>query len=179
MSLASPVFRFLAPLALAAAFTSACAIADDTDAHIGTPDAHSMSAWETALVLDLVNYPGTDFEVLDREVRLDRRAAANIIAHRNGRDGLSPSADDQLFSSLEELLAIDRMGPANLEKLRLYALDAPPPAGELVAGLEFRGWECEAVVWGANHATVEELLELGVNSRSASQLVASGPSGSV
>jgi DNA uptake protein ComE-like DNA-binding protein len=179
MSFASSLTRTLAPLALIASLTSACALADDTGASVGAPGAHSMSAWETALVLDLINYPGTDFDVLDQHVRIDRRAAANIIAHRNGHDGITPSGDDQLFGNLEQLLAVHMVGPATLEKLRLYALDFPPPAGELVAGLEFSGWEAEAVVWGANRADVDELLAIGVNSRSARNLVDGAPYRSV
>ena len=41
---------------------------------------------EAVGLLDLVNHASTTFEVLDDEVPLDRRAAGNIIAHRDGGD---------------------------------------------------------------------------------------------
>lgn len=46
-------------------------------------------------VLELVNHPGTDRALLDGQVGLDRRAAEGIVAHREGLDGVSPSADDE------------------------------------------------------------------------------------
>ncbi len=62
-----------------------------------------MTASQAQLVLELVNYPGTDLALLDDEVGLDRRAAENITAYRNGTDQSCPSGDDELFDDLAEL----------------------------------------------------------------------------
>jgi DNA uptake protein ComE-like DNA-binding protein/subtilisin-like proprotein convertase family protein len=142
-------------------------------------DTLEMSSAEVALVLDLVNYPGTSFEVLDKDARLDRRAAQNIVTYRNGPDGVTPTKDDLLFHTIEQLDRIPYVGPSALGKLLDFAAANPPPAAELVDGVFFRGWEVEAVVLGVNQATVEELRGLGLTTRAAENLVEAAPVASV
>jgi len=76
---------------------------------------------EEAAVLALVNDPAVDQPLLDDDVALDRRAATNIIAHRDGADTLVGTADDDLFEGIEELDAVSFVGPSALSKLLAYA----------------------------------------------------------
>jgi hypothetical protein len=138
--------------------------------------ALSFPAHEAALVLDLVNDPATDVALLDDAVRLDSRAAKNIIAHRNGPDGLFPSADDDLFDTLAELDAVPYVGDWALEQLRAWAIAHAPPPPELVEGVDFTSEQVAAVVWGVNQASVYELdIQVGLDRRAAENLVASAP----
>src|SRR5688500_5907759 len=65
--------------------------------------AITLSEQDANAVLELVSYPGSDIGVLDDDVGLDVRAARNIAAHRAGPDGISPSADDDVFDDIAEL----------------------------------------------------------------------------
>jgi hypothetical protein len=142
-------------------------------------DSLELSAADIAMVLDLVNYPGTTFEVLDQHVRLDRRAAHNIVTYRDGPDGLSPTDDDLLFDTIEELDAIPYVGPSALGKLRDHAAASPPPSSELVDGVFFRGWEAESVILGVNQASVAELRGVGLTLTASRNLVEAAPHASV
>ncbi|MCA9622102.1 MAG: hypothetical protein KC731_23925, partial [Myxococcales bacterium] len=69
---------------------------------------------------------------LDDEVGLDKRAAENIIAHRDGADALPETSDDDLFESIAELDAVPYVGDTALALLAAYAvangyLDTTPP----------------------------------------------------
>jgi len=79
----------------------------------GTPEA--------AAVLALVNDPVVDQPLLDVDVALDQRAATNIIAHRDGVDGVVGTSDDDPFDSIAELDAISYVGESALGKLLAYA----------------------------------------------------------
>jgi len=70
-------------------------------------------------VLRLVN--AVSLAVLDDDVGLDGRAAANIVAHRDGADGVRGTADDDPFGTIAELDAIPYVGPAALDSLVAYA----------------------------------------------------------
>ncbi len=74
---------------------------------------------DEALILGVAN--SASFEVLDDDVALDKRAAENIVVHRNGADGVLGTADDDLFGDLAELDAVPYVGPAALEALLAYA----------------------------------------------------------
>ncbi|RLB53618.1 MAG: hypothetical protein DRI34_13190 [Deltaproteobacteria bacterium] len=60
-------------------------------------------------------------EMLDDECALRADAASNIVVHRDGRDGLAGSDDDDLFNSLAELDAVKQVGPETLRSLYLCA----------------------------------------------------------
>lgn len=163
-------------LAIAPLAQSAClATGEDTDDGEGAFSI-SVSAADTARVFDVVNYPGVVLETLDDGAGLDVRAATNIIAHRNGPDGVSPSADDDWYDSLAELDAVKYVGDAALARLIQFAHDVPTiPSAVTIEGVAFRGWEAEAVVWGATHSTVEQ-LDVVLDIRAARALVAARPS---
>lgn len=155
---------------------SACAVADDGNDEVSEA-ALAMSDADAAAVLAVVNYPGTDLATLDDAAALDSRAAKAIVAKRNGADGVTPSPDDFEFD-LVSLDAVAYVGDTAFGKLRTYALAHPAPAGELVEGVAFRGWESEAVVFGVNHASSAELDSL-IDTRASANLIAKRPFASV
>ena len=82
---------------------------------------------ENQLVLKLVNNPTTSYELLDKTVMLDRRAARNIVDYRNGTDDTPGNADDKRFDTIQELDAIPYVGRSALEKMKQYALSSYSP----------------------------------------------------
>ncbi|MBI3184329.1 MAG: hypothetical protein HYZ28_19520 [Myxococcales bacterium] len=137
--------------------------------------ALSLPAADAAALLDFVNHPGTELPVLDSKVGLDVRAARNIIAYRDGADGVTPSADDNRFDTITELDAVPYVGDAALTRLRDYAVAYPPPPGELVEGVAFLGWQAESVIWAANGVTRGELTEIGLSTRAADNIILKRP----
>jgi len=120
----------LTALALLLALTPACAPGGDdpidgADAPFpggkadGGIDAASP---EARAVLSLVNDPLVDLAELDIDAALNKRAAENIIDHRNGADGTVGTADDDAFDSLDELDAVKYVGPYALQQLLDYAI---------------------------------------------------------
>lgn len=165
-------------LVLLTLLVSACSIeVDDTQTEgYGKSGSHAtLGANQVALILAFVNHPGTDYDTLDQLVRLDRRAAENIIAHRDGADGVVLTGDDQPFHQLADLLAIKFVGDSALNKLNAYAASNPPPAGEIAEGVEFSGWERQAVLFGVSNGSADELRAAGLNATQAANLVASAP----
>jgi DNA uptake protein ComE-like DNA-binding protein len=74
-----------------------------------------------AALLALVN--SASVTLLDLDVGLDARAAENIVAHRDGADGVAGSADDDWFDDVAELDAVAYVGEAAIAKLRSYAAE--------------------------------------------------------
>ncbi len=89
-------------------------------------------------VLDLANT--ASFVVLDDDVGLDRRAATNIVEHREGPDPQS-NADDDPIETIAELDAIGHVGDVALGKLAAYAQDHGYLDPQLEAG-DYRLWGC-------------------------------------
>ncbi len=88
--------------------------ADPTDLSEGSPAALAALAF--------VNDASTTLAVLDVDAALASNAAANIINHRNGPDGVFGTGDDDLFDTIAELDAISFVGPATLEDIATYAI---------------------------------------------------------
>ncbi len=78
---------------------------------------------EALAVLALVNDPSVTFVELDIDAQLDKRAARNIIDHRDGHDGVAGTGDDDLFDDLAELDGVSYVGPAALAALLDYAIE--------------------------------------------------------
>lgn len=115
-------------------------------------------------ILAFVNAPDTSFEVLDLDVGLDRRAAERIIRHRDGLDRVSATADDNYFDSIDELLAVDWVGPTTIDLLEGWLVQAATD-GETVDGVAFTEDEAILVVSLANTADADYLdidLELDI-----------------
>ncbi|MCO4774332.1 MAG: hypothetical protein KDA24_30190, partial [Deltaproteobacteria bacterium] len=51
------------------------------------------------------------------------RAANNLVTHRDGPDAVLGTADDALFTSLEDIDAVSYVGPSAMEALRAYGID--------------------------------------------------------
>lgn len=153
-------------------FVVACAEVDTSE----PTERLVISPVETQAVLALLNDADTDVALLDDGVGLQARAAQNIIAVRNGADGIYPSADDHRFDTLEEVEAVKYVGAATMASLLEYVLENPAPSGTLVEGVEFTAVEHAAVLWGVNSATVDELdHEVGLSSTAAKNIVAGAP----
>ncbi|HHH27435.1 MAG TPA: hypothetical protein ENK57_03665, partial [Polyangiaceae bacterium] len=86
-------------------------------------------------VLELVNRSDMDrdglLEVLDG-LSTRGRVVDNILAHRDGPDGVLGTGDDDLFDDLDELDAIPYVGPVTLDRLIVAA------AGECIVDLDSR-----------------------------------------
>lgn len=136
--------------------------------------ALNLAPADAARVLDFVNYPGTDEALLDGAVGLDSRAAKNIIARRNGTDGVSPSADDKPFTTLADLDGVSYVGASTLQKLASYSSSNPAPAGQTVETVKFAGWEVQAVMFGVNLGEKSDLDGL-LDSRSVTAIIAKRP----
>lgn len=162
---------------LTVAAAAACSVeAGSPESTGGSFEPISLPAHEIDLVIEFVNAPTTTVSLLDSDVQLDARAAQNIIAHRNGPDGLYPSNDDNRFQDLEELDAIPFVGDSALRKLREFAIANPPAQAEYVEGVQFTADQAAAVVWGVNHASLTELdEEVGLLRQAAENLIASAP----
>jgi DNA uptake protein ComE-like DNA-binding protein len=153
----------------------ACGIAESSvgdDGSTTTAD-QSLTATQTTLVLNLVNYPGTDATVLSA-TGIDTRAAQHILQVRNGADGVTPSTDDVFFASLPQLDSVSYVTTTVLNKLSAYATEHPAPAGETVKGIAFHGWQDEAVIWGVNQASAADLDAL-LDNRAATSLLTHRP----
>lgn len=83
----------------------------------------ALSSLEELAVLALVNDPLVNAVELDVDARMNRTAAYNIVAHRNGPDGVVGTADDDSFDDLHELDAVKYVGKVALEQLLAYAID--------------------------------------------------------
>lgn len=129
------------------------------------------SPQETA-VLALVNDPQVDFELLDDDVGLDKRAATNIIVHRNGLDQQVGTSDDNPFDTVGELDKVKFVGASALGKLLAYAEAngyLPGDSGEAPTAAE-RDYAMLAL---ANDATVDIATlddDVGLDKRAANNI---------
>lgn len=71
---------------------------------------------QLAQVLAYLNSPATTSEVL-RADGVHSRAAENLMAHRNGLDGLPGTADDDFFGDIQEVDDVYYVGPRAMEQL--------------------------------------------------------------
>lgn len=145
-----------------------------------TTSAQALGAREAEGVLALVNDAATDFARLDIDVALDRRAASNIIARRDGADGEAGTSDDQLFETIDALDAVPYVGPSALRRLEEYAQDFGFVPGDdsphgTYDGVAFTYGEADAVLAFVNTASSEVLGENGVPSRAITSILAARP----
>ncbi len=149
----------------------ATAISTDSQAIVeGTPEAYG--------VVGLVNDPKTDFHVLDELVPLDKRAARNLIAHRNGPDGVLGTADDDLFDNVTEVDDVKYVGPVALESLLAYAeAQGYVPTGDDVLGVyddvAFTVDEAAATLELVNTASYDTLdIDVALDKRAVDSIMA-------
>lgn len=109
-------------LALAAA---ACG-GDDPVSDSGNLDENPIveGSAEALGVLAMVNDAGTTAALLKTDAKVESRAATNIVAHRDGADGETGTADDDRFDTVKEIDDIKYVGPATLQRLLDYAKES-------------------------------------------------------
>jgi phosphatidylserine/phosphatidylglycerophosphate/cardiolipin synthase-like enzyme len=108
----------LALLALTSCGTAPAELADGPD-DVALPGGKADSPYsdcQLTRVLTYVNDPATTYEVM-RAAAVPSTAARNIVAHRDGPDGLAGTADDDRFDDLAELDAVKYVGPVTLSRL--------------------------------------------------------------
>ncbi|MEM1033136.1 MAG: proprotein convertase P-domain-containing protein [Myxococcota bacterium] len=153
---------------------SPVAVGANEDALVeGTPEAVGT--------LRFLNDASTTLAVLDDDVPLNRRAAENLVAHRNGADGVFPSGDDDPFDDLIEVLDVDQVGPKRLERIAAYAASAGfVPEGDDLLGVyddvPVTADEAVAMLVLVNQASLAVLDdEVPLNRRAADNIVAARP----
>ena len=143
----------------------------------GSPQAYG--------VLGLLNAPATNLHVLDHLVPLNRRAAEELIAHRDGADGIFGTADDNPFDDMLEVDAVPYVGPAALASLLAYATSEGyvPSGGDLLGvfdNVAFTVDEATATLALVNTASVGELDDdVGLDSRAVNSIIAARSIGSL
>ncbi|MBA2669597.1 MAG: amidohydrolase family protein [Gemmatimonadetes bacterium] len=111
--------------------------------------------------LAFINSDRATFETLDLRVALDRRAARNIVAHRDGPDGRRGTADDNPFDDLEELIRIPYVGRSALAKLRSYVISEFGIDARVLVFLKRRETTLDVLVRevGLTRRTAERILQ--------------------
>lgn len=138
----------------------------------GTPEAIGL--------LDFLNDPSTDYDVLDIDAALDRRAAGNLISHRNGGDDIFGTSDDDLFSSIREVDDVRWVGPRTIERMVEFAesIGFVPTGTDYLGtwdGVDFTVNEADTTLVFVNSASEEELdLDLGLNARAVASIIDAG-----
>ena len=91
------------------------ALRADTDGDLMALE-QARSGWEGTPegvgLLDFINAADTTQNLLDYTVGLDRRAAGNLIAHRDGGDRKWGTSDDDFFQTVDEVDDVRFVGPA-------------------------------------------------------------------
>ncbi|MCA9596467.1 MAG: proprotein convertase P-domain-containing protein [Myxococcales bacterium] len=173
-------------LALSAALSVGCAVQTDpgSEPGAGTVASGSQAIVEGSAdalgVVALLNDAATDLYVLDELVPLDKRAAENLIAHRNGADGVFGTADDDLFDDVAEVDGVPWVGPAAMASLLAYAQSGGyvPSGSELLGTWDNVAFSVDeanatlAFVNGASHETLD--IDVGLDKRAADSIVAAG-----
>jgi hypothetical protein len=132
-------------------------------------------------IVALLNDASTTLAVLDDEVPLNRTTAENLLAHRQGPDGLDGTADDDLFDSVAEVDAVSWVGPAALDALEAYVLAHGwvPDSDELLDtfdGVPFTAGEAVATLALANTADSATLDDdLALDSRAMGSILDARP----
>ncbi|MGE0787892.1 MAG: hypothetical protein AB7S26_19615 [Sandaracinaceae bacterium] len=132
-------------------------------------------------VLRLLNDgEGTDLAFLDDTVALDRRAATNLIAHRDGDDETFGTPDDDLFDTIAEVDLVRYVGPSTLATLVEFArLNDYVPGDNAILGtfddVEFTYLEAERVLELVNSASEADLRATGIPSRAVPSILEARP----
>jgi hypothetical protein len=174
--------RALTTVLAAALLIPACR-ADMGDVDADTESQHATSASlvegspEALGVMAFLNDAATTLSVLDHDVPLPSNAAANIIAHRDGADGVFGTSDDDLFDDVAELLRVKYVGPARVEAIVAYALaHGYVPSGDdllgVYDGVSFTVDEAAATLALANTASASTLDdEIALDSRAVGSIL--------
>ncbi len=108
----------LASLVLTAAAAAGCGDAEETGSESSDQVDGLAEGSDAALAtLAMVNDPSATAEWL-KAAKVEKRAATNIAARRDGADAAPRTADDALFVSVADLDTVPQVGAATLRKLR-------------------------------------------------------------
>ena len=107
MALAFPRAMKTTVLAISTCLLFACASTQIEERPFFVAEGSS----EASALLAFLNSVSATYEVLDEDVPLDRRAAANLVEHVNGADGVYGTADDELFGTVAEVDQVPHIGP--------------------------------------------------------------------
>jgi hypothetical protein len=163
---------------------SACAVDSDLPADLQEATG-ARSSWdgtpEGVALIDFLNTESTTTTVLDDEVPLDRRAAGNLIAHRDGGDRAYGTSDDDLYNNIAEVDAVRWVGPKTIERMIDYVARQGliPNDNDLLGSwddVSFTVAEAEATLAFANKASYDLLdIDLELDRRAASSIIAAQP----
>ena len=123
----------------------------------------------------------TTFEVLDITVGLDRRAAGNLIAHRDGGDRAWGTTDDDIYNTVDEIDAVRFVGPRTIDRMVGYAAKSGwvPGAEDILGiydGVSFTVDQADATLALTNSLTIDELdHDLGLHARAAESIALAQP----
>lgn len=170
---------------------SACV---DPSADLGSDDAELVGRATLTIedgspegigFLALLNDKNTTLEILDDDVRLNARAAKNIIHHRDGYDRVAGTSDDNPFDSIDEVDGVSWVGPSAMQRILDFALaNGWVPAGDEQLGR----WDGVSFTVAEAHATLEftnrashDLLDhdMKMDRRTADSIVNAQPIGSI
>ena len=94
---------------------------DDDLAEVDAARSGWQGTAEGVGLLAFINDKGTTFDLLDKTVGLDRRAAGNLVAHRDGGDRIWSSTDDDIYNTVDEIDAVRFVGPRSIDRMVDYA----------------------------------------------------------
>jgi hypothetical protein len=143
--------------------------------------SHWEGTPEGVAVLAMLNAESTTLEVLDQDVPLDRRAAGNLIAHRDGGDRLWGTSDDDIFSNMDEVDRVRFVGDKSIDRLVVYASRTGwvPGGADLLGvydGVSFTVEEADATLELVNSVSAEVLDDdLALNSRAVESIMRARP----
>ncbi len=143
--------------------------------------SHWEGTPEGVAVLAFLTDASTTMAVLDQDVPLDRRAAGNLIAHRDGGDRIWGSSDDDVFSNMDEVDRVRFVGAKSIDRLVVFASRSGwVPGGDDILGVydgvPFSVEEADATIELVNMLSAEQLDdELGLNSRAVDSIMRARP----
>ena len=108
-------------------------------------------------ILRLVNDPTVDSYYLEVEGGISAVAAENVVAHRQGADGLDGTSDDDPFDNLFELDGVRYVDTLTLISLGELAQDLDLIPALILEGVPFSHDEQNRTLLFANFATFHEL----------------------
>ena len=96
--------------------------ADEVGITAGKGDGSGFSECELQKVVELLNDASTDLGML-RNAGVHSRAAGNLMAHRNGQDGVFGTGDDQPFADITAVDDVSWVGPVAIRQLVAVVTD--------------------------------------------------------
>ena len=145
----------------------------------------ARSSWEGTPegvgLVEFINDEATTFEVLDITVGLDRRAAGNLIAHRDGGDRAWGTTDDDIYNTVDEIDAVRFVGPRTIDRMVGYAAKSGwvPGAEDILGiydGVSFTVDQADATLALTNSLTIDEIdHDLGLHARAAESIALAQP----